>query len=140
MPVLMPSDLSQSLDACKIEVSLRSYIIGAWEAIAVAHYTDFKLPSGAVVQVQSSLPPPRQGGIAEASGAADKAREAWTDGLALVREVAEGVMAQLKEATRQAERVSVEFGVNIVGKTGIVLVEGTAAANLKVTVSWKGTG
>ena len=104
------------------------------------HYTDFKLPSGAVVQVQLSLPPPGQGGIAEASGAADKAREAWTDGLELVREVAEGVMAQLKEATRQAERVSVEFGVNITGKTGIILVEGTAAANLKVTVSWKGTG
>ena len=90
--------------------------------------------------MQSSLPPPGQGGIAEASGAADKAREAWTDGLELVREVAEGVMAQLKEATRQAERVSVEFGVNITGKTGIILVEGTAAANLKVTVSWKGTG
>ena len=103
------------------------------------HYTTFKLSSG-VVQVQSSISPPGQGGIAEASGAADKAREAWTDGLALVREVAEGVMAQLKEATRQAERVSVEFGVNITGKTGIVLVEGTAAANLKVTVSWKGTG
>ena len=103
------------------------------------HYTTFKLSSG-VVQVQSSLPPPGQGGIAEASGAVDKAREAWNDGLDLVREVAEGVMAQLKEATRQAERVSVEFGVNITGKTGIVLVEGTAAANLKVTVSWKGTG
>jgi hypothetical protein len=102
-------------------------------------YTTFKLPSG-VVQVQSSLPPPGQGGIVEASGAADKAREAWNDGLDLVREVAEGVMAQLKEATRQAEQVSVEFGVNITGKTGIVLVEGTAAANLKVTVSWKGTG
>jgi Trypsin-co-occurring domain 1 len=102
-------------------------------------YTPFKLPSG-VVQVQSSLSPPAQGGIVEASGAADKAREAWNDGLDLVREVAEGVMAQLKEATKQAEQVSVEFGVNITGKTGIVLVEGTAAANLKVTVSWKGTG
>jgi hypothetical protein len=105
------------------------------EAIAAGHYTDFKLPSGAAVQVQSSLPPPGQGGIAEASGAGAKAREAWTEGLELVRE---GVMTQLKEATRQAEQVSVEFGVNITGKTGIVLVEGTAAANLKVTVSWKG--
>jgi hypothetical protein len=49
-------------------------------------------------------------------------------------------MEQLKEATRQAEQVTVEFGVNISGKTGIVLVEGTVAANLKVTVSWKGAG
>jgi hypothetical protein len=102
--------------------------------------TDFKLPSGAIVRVQSSLPPPGEGGIEEASGAADKAREAWQDGMALVREVAEGVMVGLREATRQAERVTVEFGVNISGKTGVILVEGTVAANLKVTVSWKGTG
>jgi inner membrane protein involved in colicin E2 resistance len=58
----------------------------------------------------------------------------------LVREVAAGVMAQLKEATEQAERVTVEFGVNISGKTSVVLVEGSATANLKVTVSWKGQG
>jgi hypothetical protein len=32
--------------------------------------------------------------------------------------------------------VSVEFGVSISGKTGIILVEGTAAANLKVTLKW----
>lgn len=103
------------------------------------HYTTFQLPSG-IVQVQSSLPPPGQGGLAEASGAAEKAREAWNEGLDLVREVAVGVMEQLKDATKQAEQVTVEFGVNISGKTGIVLVEGTVAANLKVTVSWKGTG
>jgi hypothetical protein len=111
------------------------------EVIAVPqpHYTTFKLPSG-FVKVQSSLPPPGQGGLAEASGAAEKARKAWNDGLDLVREVAEGVMAQLKEVTQQAEQVTVEFGVNISGKTGIVLVEGTVAANLKVTVSWKGAG
>jgi hypothetical protein len=103
------------------------------------HYTTFKLPSG-VVQVQSSLPSPGQGGIVEASGAGDKAREAWNEGLDLVREMAEGVMTQLQAATQKAERVTVEFGVNISGKTGVILVEGTVAANLKVTVSWKGTG
>jgi hypothetical protein len=104
------------------------------------HYTDFKLPSGAMVQVQSSLQPPGRPGIEEASGVGDKAREAWAEGLALVRELAEGVMAQLREATRQAEQVTVEFGVNISGKTTVVVVEGTAAANLKVTLTWKGAG
>ena len=101
-------------------------------------YTDFKLPSGAILHVQSSLQPPGRPGIDEASGVGNRAREAWGEGIALVREVAEGVIAQLREATRQAEQVTVEFGVNISGKTTIVLVEGSAAANLKVTVSWKG--
>jgi hypothetical protein len=99
-------------------------------------YTDFKLPSGAVVHVQSSLQPP-QSGVVQASGA-EKMREAWADGMAMVRELAAGVVGQLQEATKQAEQVSVEFGVNISGKTGIILVEGSAAANLKVTITWKG--
>ena len=104
----------------------------------MARYTDFDLPSGAVLRVQSSLPPPPgEGGIAEASGATEKMREAWADGAALVREVAAGLVAQLREATARAEQVTVEFGVNISGKTGIILVEGNAAANLKVTITWK---
>lgn len=102
-------------------------------------FTDFKLPSGAIVHVQSSLKPPAKGGIEEASGV-DKARESWNDGLSLVREMAEGVMQQLRAATAAAEEVTVEFGVNISGKTGIILVEGEAAANLKVTMTWKGAG
>jgi hypothetical protein len=102
----------------------------------MAHYTEFELSSG-TVHVQSTLDAP---GITEASGVDDKARETWEQGLALVRDVAAGVMTQLKEATKQAERVTVEFGVNISGKSGIILVEGEVAANLKVTVSWKGQG
>lgn len=105
----------------------------------MARYTDFKLPSGGIVQVQSSLAPPGRGGIAEASGA-DKARETWEEGLALVREVASGVMSQLRDATAAAESVTVEFGVNISSKVGVVLVEGEAQANLRVTMTWKGRG
>jgi inner membrane protein involved in colicin E2 resistance len=103
----------------------------------MAELTDFKLPSGAVVYVQSSVRPPGKPGVEQASGV-EKAREAWNDGMALVREVAEGIVAQLKEATSQAEEVTVEFGLNISGKTSVVLVEGAAEANLKVTMSWKG--
>jgi inner membrane protein involved in colicin E2 resistance len=103
----------------------------------MAELTDFKLPSGAVVYIQSSVKPPAKPGVEQASGV-EKAREAWNDGMALVREVAEGIVAQLKEATSQAEEVTVEFGLNISGKTSVVLVEGAAEANLKVTMSWKG--
>ena len=46
------------------------------------------------------------------------------------------LVEQLRKATASAKEVSVEFGVNISGKTGIVLVEGTVAANLKVVLKW----
>lgn len=103
----------------------------------MSDYTPFKLPSGATLFVQSSLKPPTAaGGIEQASGAEDKAREAWEGGVDLVRELAEGIVAKLRAATAGAKEVAVEFGVNISGKTGIILVEGNVAANLKVTIKW----
>lgn len=100
-------------------------------------YTTFTLPSGAVVSVESTrAPTPSRGGVTEASGAADKAATAWAEGIRMVAEVAEQAVEQLRKATASAKEVSVEFGVNISGKTGIVLVEGTAAANLKVVLKW----
>jgi hypothetical protein len=91
--------------------------------------------------VQSSLQPPPaviREGVEPASGLQDKARETWEEGLDLVRELAEGVVSKLQAVTAAAEEVAVEFGVNISGKSGIILVEGNVAANLKVTVKWKG--
>ena len=54
-----------------------------------------------------------------------------------MRELAEGIVTKLKQATAAADEVEVEFGVNISGKSGIILVEGEVAANLKVTITWK---
>src|SRR5262245_14814511 len=100
-------------------------------------YTTFTLPSGAVVSVESSRASvPSRGGVTEATGAADKVSVAWSDGMNMVAELAEQAVEQLRRATASAKEVSVEFGVNISGKTGIVLVEGTVAANLKVVLKW----
>jgi len=100
-------------------------------------YTTFTLPSGAVVSVESSrAPTPTRGGVTEATGAAGKVAAAWSDGMNMVAEMAEQAVEQLRKVTTSAKEVSVEFGVNISGKTGIVLVEGTVAANLKVVLKW----
>src|SRR3954452_8524284 len=105
-------------------------------------YTQFRLRSGATLMVQSSLPPlpplPGTDGVEQASGLGDKARATWEDGVELGRELALGIVSKLKQATSAADEVSVEFGVNISGKSGIILVEGEVAANLKVTITWKG--
>ena len=100
-------------------------------------YTTFTLPSGAVVSVESTrAPKPTRGGVSEASSASDKVAVTWSDGIAMVAELAGQAVEQLQKATASAKEVLVEFGVNISGKTGIVLVEGTVAANLKVVLKW----
>ena len=63
-------------------------------------------------------------------------REAWGEGMKLVVEVGAGLIHSLTALTG-VDEVTAEFGVNISGKTSIVLVEGAAAANLKIVVKWK---
>ncbi len=79
---------------------------------------------------------PTRGGVTEATAAAERVATAWSDGVNMVAEMAEQAVEQLRKATASAKEVSVEFGVNISGKTGIVLVEGTVTANLKVVLKW----
>jgi hypothetical protein len=101
------------------------------------NYTTFTLPSGAVVSVESSrTPEPTPDAVTEATGAVEKAVVAWSDGMHMVAELAEQALEQLRKVTTSAKEVSVELGVNISGKTGIVLVEGTVTANLKVVLKW----
>lgn len=101
-------------------------------------YTTFVLPSGALVYVQSSSELPLHGqGTVQASAAEDRIREAWSDGAKLVAEVGAGLIDALRNAFVGVDEVTTEFGANISGKMGVILVEGTAAANLKVVVKWK---
>jgi hypothetical protein len=100
-------------------------------------YTTFTLPSGAIVSVETShAPEPTQSGVGEASAATDKIAVAWSDGMKMVSEVVDQAIQQLRQVTAFAKEVSVELGINISSKGGIVLVEGTAAANLKIALKW----
>jgi hypothetical protein len=102
----------------------------------MATFTTFTLPSGAVVQVESTRAAPAapDAGPTDASSAADRA---WKDGAALVAEVGAQVVEAMQTAFAGVDEVNVEFGANISGKSGVILVEGTVAANLKVSVKWK---
>lgn len=101
-------------------------------------YTAFTLPSGALLYVQSSQEPPQEAlGTVQASAAEERMREAWGEGARLVAEVGAGLIDALRTAFAGVDEVTAEFGANISGKMGIVLVEGTGAANLKIVVKWK---
>ena len=98
--------------------------------------TTYKLPSGAEIEVQSSAAPPARQGVDQAS-ALDKATAgAWNEAMTRVAELADQAVVKLAAATQSCKEVAVEFGVSIGGKTGIILVEGTVNANLKVTLKW----
>jgi hypothetical protein len=95
----------------------------------------YKLPSGAEVEVESRNPPPRVG--ADQASALDRTTAAaWDEAMARVGELAGQAVVRLAEATKGCKEATVEFGVSIGGKTGVILVEGTVNANLKVTLKW----
>lgn len=104
----------------------------------MTEFTTFKLKNKAVVQVESSrvgLAPAARGPV-EASTTGDRA---WKDGAALVAEVGAEVVDAMRQAFAGVDEVSLEFGANISGRSGVILVEGTASANFKVSVKWKNT-
>jgi hypothetical protein len=57
--------------------------------------------------------------------------------LAIIRPLAEAVLAQVSVLARRAEEVQVEVGLEIGGKGKFVVAEAHATASLKVTLTWK---
>lgn len=98
--------------------------------------TTYRLSSGAEIEVQSSAAPPPRSGVDQASALDKMTTGAWNDAMEKVAELAGQAVAKLGEATKGCKEVAVEFGVSIGGKTGVILVEGTVSANLKVTLKW----
>jgi hypothetical protein len=96
----------------------------------------YSLPSGASIEVQSVHASVGAKGVEQASALEDKAGQAWTEAMDKVAELAEAAVAKLKKATKSCKEVEIEFGVSIGGKTGLILVEGTLEANLKVVLKW----
>lgn len=96
----------------------------------------YKLSSGAEIEVQSSIAPPLRAGVDQASALDKMTVAAWDETMEKVAELADQAVAKLGAVTKDCKEVSVEFGVSIGGKTGVILVEGTVNANLKVTLKW----
>ncbi|GAB7110683.1 CU044_2847 family protein [Streptomyces phaeofaciens JCM 4814] len=81
---------------------------------------------------------PEAAGPVKAGRVADAVRElpgTLQDSLAPVRELAQAVVAQLREAG--PAEVEVEFGVSLSAQAGAVISKGEAAAHLKVRVLWQ---
>ncbi|TDB71325.1 CU044_2847 family protein [Micromonospora sp. KC723] len=69
-----------------------------------------------------------------------RAHETLESVLSGLRPLAEAVLADLRAAAQPPDRVSVEFGVKLSAKAGLVVASGTSEANLKVQVEWNRAG
>lgn len=98
--------------------------------------TTFALSSGAEIEVETSHPPAVAPGVDEASPLDRITSQDWGKALELVAELANDAVAKLRDKIQPCKEVAVEFGVGIGGKTGVILVEGSVNANLKVTLKW----
>ncbi len=95
----------------------------------------YSLDDGARIEVETRHLPQRLG-VDEASSVEDLTQRAWSEAMDRVAAFAGAATEKLKRATETCKEVTVEFGVSLGGKTGIILVEGTVDANLKVTIKW----
>jgi Trypsin-co-occurring domain 1 len=102
--------------------------------------TKLILSSGVEIEVQtpySQVPSSSAPGVDEAASPLDKlTAQDWGGAMERVAELANESLARLRDKIQPCKEVAVEFGVSIGGKSGIILVEGTVNANLKVTLKW----
>lgn len=90
-----------------------------------------------LVQVPDELPagPVMRGRGAEAT--IDRADQTFEMALSTIRTVANGVILQLKDIAVRPQHVTVEFGIELTGKAGSMLVAASASAQLKVSLTWQ---
>jgi hypothetical protein len=98
--------------------------------------TAVQLSTGAMIEIQSNYPFIGRPGVSEASPLERLAEQDWKGVMQRVAELANEAIASLREAIKPCKEVSIEFGISVGGKTGVILVEGTANANFKVSLKW----
>jgi NTP-dependent ternary system trypsin peptidase co-occuring protein len=50
------------------------------------------------------------------------------------------VVRRLSAISESADHISVEFGISLTGKAGVVVAETTAQSHFKITLEWEGPG
>jgi hypothetical protein len=101
---------------------------------------EFPLEGGGtvLVQVQEDQPtgPVMRGGrVGDAT--IDRADRTFESALVTVRTVARGILSQLDGMAVKPQEVTAEFGVELTGKAGGMLVSAGASAQLTVSLTWR---
>jgi hypothetical protein len=98
-----------------------------------------RLASGREVFVEVSDEPAKEG-LEPVSRRGDKAAElaaeTFSQALGTIEEVAEEIHAALSRMVVKPRQVSVELGVKFTVSGGVIIAQGGAEANLKLTLGW----
>ena len=70
------------------------------------------------------------------SAVVERAQRTFETALRPIRTVSEGVLAELRAIPRHPDAVTVEFGLEFTANSSAVLVGATAAASVRVQMSW----
>jgi hypothetical protein len=99
---------------------------------------EFPVETGGTVLVQvtdqRSAGPTMRGGFGQQ--AIDQADRTFEHALATIATVARGVLSQMQGLAVRPEEVTVEFGIELTGKSNAVLVAAGASAQLKICLMW----
>jgi Trypsin-co-occurring domain 1 len=87
----------------------------------VTSQIDGELPAGSATDVVGKLP------------------EAFGAGLDRAQALAGEVLGRMRGLTEPPDVVSVEFGLSLSAKTGVVIAESSATAHIKIAVEWHRT-
>ena len=102
---------------------------------------EVQLSDSTTVLVQAADDPEKAAALRPASSdVIEKADRTFRDVAEAVRSVATDLLGGLDEMARAPNETTVEFGVSFAGRTRLLIVEGDAAANLKLTLTWKKAG
>ena len=99
-------------------------------------FTTVSLSSGATIEVQTTNPLLKRGPVTEASPLDKLSMDDLKEAMERAGVLANEALGTLREKLPPCKEASVEFGISLGGKTGVILVEGTVNANFKLTIKW----
>ena len=76
-------------------------------------------------------------GLGGESAVVERAERTFEAALRPIRTVSDGVLSALQAIPRQPDEVSVEFGLELTADSTALLVGASAAATVRVQLSWK---
>jgi hypothetical protein len=99
----------------------------------------FDLPGGGSAIVQSRVPDEDRGAvrIAREDGLIVRSGRRFDEAVAVVRPVAETLLAQLQGLARAPDELRVEFGIVLDVKAGAVVTSSGVQANFMISLVWR---
>jgi Trypsin-co-occurring domain 1 len=107
----------------------------------VKRLVEFPLEQGGSVLVETDEPPagPMMRGLGrDHPTLADRTDKTFEEATAAVTPAAASLIAQLRSIRNPPAEIVIEFGVQLSAQTGAFIASAAAAANFKVTMTWRG--